>query len=191
MKTVDNSPALGRAGDLGRALAEGPRPSVPAGAGPRADAEHDQRFEADLLFLMSHLEHSLAGLEAARDDARFASGARLARTLLEQIFLFAQTHVEPADQAEAFAKAQAAYESAKGLENDLGWMSVRGFKSYFRPKKVDTRGADFAYQSMGQAVRSALAAYFLLFSDLLRDPAKSRQWMGTFQVFLDDLKKKW
>jgi hypothetical protein len=193
MRTIEESAARRpHGGDRGAAKPGDPAPAAPAGPRPARGVAEDRAFEAELLSLVSRLEQTLATLDDAKGPGRNAVATRIARVMIEQVFMFSSEKFQAGDHVEAFEKGQLAYEAAKALEEDYGRLpSPRGLGSYFRRERGEDPKLSAAYMRVGQVVRGALAAYFLLFAESFREPAKSKQWLGAFQVFVEDFKKRW
>lgn len=164
------------------------------GRSPFQDAYPFWRFEPDLLFLMSKLEQGLATAREAKGEKRLIASARMACSLINQVFNFSFSKLKPESHADAFEKSQRAHESAMELEKNLGWMIAMPSRRHTSPSPSAAREPEAwqaPYQAVGGELREALAAYFLVFAECFRDPAKSRQWLGTFRVVLDEVEAIW
>lgn len=155
------------------------------------DREHDDRLEGDLLGLILQAERTVAQLSDERKLSRVLGSMQAARSLIKQVFLFADGRIGVEDQARAFECSQDVFTTANALEERFSRLGRREVEQFFTdgPHESGSPAAD--YRLFGLAVRTALEGYFVLFAEQFRNPEKVQQWRGTFRVFLDDLLKHW
>ena len=140
---------------------------------------------------MCEMEQVLAALPDGQDLKHLLGTMQVARKLIEKVLVFVGDHYEPEVRERLVGDLRRAYDATKPVEKSFAKLSRPMIGAFYQARGGGFAGSKSSYSLLGESLVVSLADCFVLFAGGFHDPVKSSQWGSTFQIFLDELQRRW